>query len=153
MTLTWGGVRPSTYGTTGGDAAQALRRCPDTKTHASSARPRHAAGSSPTIVTHSRIGVPLPASNGSPGRGRPAIWQGLIVALDPGDKAVPLHRAARMEDALHGALGPRLEQRGWTVTIIPFAGYGAPGWVRVMARVVLARPDPRRRPRKIRAWR
>lgn len=40
-------------------------------------------------------------------------------------------------------------------TIIPYPGYGAPGWVRVMARVLLTRPDPRRgrRPETERGWR
>ncbi len=67
-----------------------------------------------------------------------------------------LHRAARIEDAVHRAVGPRLRRRGWRVEIVPYTGYGAPGWVRVMARVLLARiPPPRRRKRaaKLRGWR
>jgi len=44
--------------------------------------------------------------------------------------------------------------RGREVTIVPYAGYGSPEWVRVLCRVVLARPDPRRsRAAKVRGWR
>ncbi|NMR21589.1 DUF2183 domain-containing protein [Cellulomonas fimi] len=32
--------------------------------------------------------------------------------------------------------------RGWRTRIEPYAGYGAPGWVRVMARTVLSPPQP-----------
>jgi phosphatidate phosphatase APP1 len=79
------------------------------------------------------------------------------VALEPASQApVPrLHRAARIEDALHAAVAPRLGQRGWQVMIVAYTGYGGAGWVRIMARVVLARPDPRtrRRPKRLRGWR
>jgi phosphatidate phosphatase APP1 len=75
-------------------------------------------------------------------------------ATDEG-KAVPQpHRAARLEDALHRTVEPRLRRRGRQVTIIPYTGYGSPDWVRVMCRVVLASPDPRRsRAAKVRGWR
>jgi len=78
------------------------------------------------------------------------------VARTPVDKsAAPrLHRAARVEDAFHRAVEPRLRRRGWQVAIVPHTGYGAPGWVRVMARVVLTRLAPRRqRAAKLRGWR
>jgi phosphatidate phosphatase APP1 len=79
------------------------------------------------------------------------------VGLEPVTEAPParLHRAARIEDALHGVIERRARQRGWRVAIVPFTGYGAPGWVRVMARVVLTPvdPRPRRRPEKVRGWR
>ncbi len=66
----------------------------------------------------------------------------------------PLHRGARIEDAVHRAVDPRLRRRGWRVTIVPYAGYGAPGWVRVMGRVLLTRIAPRRkRAAKLRGWR
>jgi phosphatidate phosphatase APP1 len=50
------------------------------------------------------------------------------------------HLAARLEDGFDSAVATRLRARGWTVRIEPYAGYGAPGWVRVLARTVLAAP-------------
>jgi phosphatidate phosphatase APP1 len=70
-----------------------------------------------------------------------------------------LHRAARVEDAVHKVLEGWLRRQGWRVTVVPYTGYGAPGWVRVMGRVMVNRPEaaPRRRrsrkPRKLRGWR
>jgi phosphatidate phosphatase APP1 len=66
-----------------------------------------------------------------------------------------LHRAALIEDRVHAVVDRRLRRRGWRVTIVPFTGYGAPGWARVMARVLLSRPGPRRpgRPSAVRGWR
>jgi phosphatidate phosphatase APP1 len=66
-----------------------------------------------------------------------------------------LHRAALIEDRVHGVLDRRLRRRGWQISIVPYVGYGAPGWVRVMARVTLARPASRqpRRPEVVRGWR
>lgn len=49
-----------------------------------------------------------------------------------------MHVAARLEDGFDRAVAGVLERRGWTVRIEAFAGYGAPGWVRVMARTLLA---------------
>jgi len=84
-------------------------------------------------------------------------------AADSGDKArsatappaVRLHRAALAEDRVHAVLDRRLRRRGWQVAIVPYTGYGAPGWVRVMARVLLTRPasGQPRRPAKVRGWR
>ena len=77
-----------------------------------------------------------------------------------GDAHVPeglvqgLHRAARVEDAVHEFLEPRLRQRGWRDTIIPYTGYGTRSWVRVMARLLLRRAE--RRPegfQAVRGWR
>ncbi|HEX6871849.1 MAG TPA: phosphatase domain-containing protein [Micromonosporaceae bacterium] len=69
-------------------------------------------------------------------------------------EAVRIHRAARVEDALHRAVSPRLRRRGWHVVIVPYTGYGAPGWVRVMGRVRIARIAPApKRPEKLRGWR
>jgi phosphatidate phosphatase APP1 len=91
------------------------------------------------------------------GAGTADVWQGGSVAPESVDQAPAprLHRAARIEDALHGVVAPRLRRRGWQVAIIAYTGYGRPGWVRVMARVVLTRldPRPRRRPAKVRGWR
>ncbi len=50
------------------------------------------------------------------------------------------HVAARMEDALDARIAGHLVRRGWTVRVVPYAGYGGPGWVRVLARTVLAAP-------------
>jgi len=50
------------------------------------------------------------------------------------------HVAARIESAIDRHVGARLRRRGWTVRVEPYAGYGAPGWVRVMARALLAAP-------------
>ncbi|WP_033337974.1 App1 family protein [Catenuloplanes japonicus] len=74
-----------------------------------------------------------------------------------------LHRAARIEDAVHEVVERRLVKRGWEPTVIGYAGYGAPGWVRVMARVLLSRPVPKsgwwarraasQKPQSLRGWR
>jgi len=80
--------------------------------------------------------------------------------VTPGDAHVPealvqgLHRAARVEDAVHEFLEPRLRQRGWRDTVIPYTGYGTRSWVRVMARLLLRRAE--RRPegvQAVRGWR
>ena len=52
----------------------------------------------------------------------------------------PLHRAARLEDAVNVRIARWLWTRGWRLRIVPYTGYGAPGWVRVLARTVLAPP-------------
>jgi phosphatidate phosphatase APP1 len=80
------------------------------------------------------------------------------VSLVPTDVDTALHRAARVEDAVHEVVEGWLRRRGWPVTVVPYTGYGAPGWVRVMGRLMVSRPDdaPRRRsrkPRKLRGWR
>ena len=65
-----------------------------------------------------------------------------------------LHQAARLEDAVYGRLEPRLRQRGWRDTLIPYAGYGTPSWVRVFGRLLLS-PAQREsgRVRAVRGWR
>jgi phosphatidate phosphatase APP1 len=78
------------------------------------------------------------------------------VALVPAGPAAITrpHRAARIEDAIQAVIGRRLLQRGWHPTIVAYTGYGAPGWVRVMGRVLLTRLDPGpRRLEKVRGWR
>ncbi|WP_229715717.1 App1 family protein [Mangrovihabitans endophyticus] len=68
--------------------------------------------------------------------------------------AAPLHRAARIEDALHEVVVRLLRQRGWRPVITAYTGYGGPGWARVMARVVLTRRmQERKRLEKVRGWR
>ncbi|GAB3803303.1 App1 family protein [Micromonospora zhanjiangensis] len=79
------------------------------------------------------------------------------MSLIPAGRAAPprLHRAARIEDAVHQLLERRLRRGGWKARIVAYTGYGAPGWVRVMGRVVLGRLEsrPRRRAEKVRGWR
>lgn len=50
------------------------------------------------------------------------------------------HRSARIEDAVDRWIASRLRRRGWTVRVEPFTSYGGDGWVRVLARAVLAAP-------------
>ncbi len=65
-----------------------------------------------------------------------------------------MHRAARVEDALHRAVEPRLRRRGWQVAIVAYPAYGSTSWIRVMARVLVTRFAPRRKkPAKVRGWR
>ena len=59
-------------------------------------------------------------------RGSAAVWQGSYVTHgSKADAHVPealvssLHRAARVEDAVHDFIEPRLRQRGWRDTIVP----------------------------------
>jgi len=77
----------------------------------------------------------------------------------PGDGAagggVPiLHFAARLEDSIHRWREKRGRKRGLQTTVIPYTGYGSPGWVRVLCRVVLTRGDvASQRVAKVRGWR
>ncbi|MCU1525595.1 MAG: synthase [Microbacteriaceae bacterium] len=66
-----------------------------------------------------------------------------------------LHFAARVEDSVHEFREKRARKRGYTPTVIPYTGYGAPGWVRVLCRVLLTKPAPDGdvRYKKIRGWR
>lgn len=66
-----------------------------------------------------------------------------------------LHRAARVEDAVHARIERRVSEKGWVPAITGYTGYGTPGWARVMARVLMTRPDPRKdRPAElVRGWR
>jgi phosphatidate phosphatase APP1 len=89
------------------------------------------------------------------------MWQGVIVTDgSTGDAHVPpalvpgLRRAARVEDAVHRFMETRLRQRGWRDTVVPYTGYGTSSWVRVMARLLLRRPEQRpQRVQAIRGWR
>lgn len=60
-----------------------------------------------------------------------------------------------MEDAYHEWRERRGRKRGMKTTIVPYTGYGSPGWVRVFCRVVLAKGDEpaRQRAAKVRGWR
>jgi phosphatidate phosphatase APP1 len=50
-----------------------------------------------------------------------------------------LHRAARIEDAIQEFREQRARARGLVPTVIPYNGYGAPGWIRVLCRVLLTK--------------
>jgi phosphatidate phosphatase APP1 len=72
------------------------------------------------------------------------------------------HSAARLDDAINRMRARRARKRGHLATVIPYAGYGATGWVRILARTVLAKePRPgsrigqtyRRREESVRGWR
>ena len=73
-----------------------------------------------------------------------------------------MHRAARIEDAFHEFRARRARKRGFLATVVPYTGYGAPTWARILGRVVLAKdPDRaagpsgthRKREESIRGWR
>lgn len=75
---------------------------------------------------------------------------------------VVVHRAARIEDAIHDLREKRARKRGYLPTVVPYTGYGAPTWVRVLGRVLLTKePRPgsraekkfRKREESIRGWR
>ena len=59
--------------------------------------------------------------------------------MDP--VSTPLHLAARVEDAVQRFRESWGRRRGLVPTIVPFTGYGGTGWVRVLGRVVLRRPE------------
>ncbi len=73
------------------------------------------------------------------------------------------HVAARLEDVVNRLLAGLLRRRGWVPSAHVYDGYGsAPGtpgpypqgWVRVLGRVVMARPEPVPRPVEVRrGWR
>lgn len=65
-----------------------------------------------------------------------------------------MHFAARLEDSVHEWREKRGRKRGLKTTVIPYTGYGSPGWVRVLCRVVLTRGDvASQRAAKVRGWR
>lgn len=66
-----------------------------------------------------------------------------------------LHFAARMEDVVHEFREKRARRRGYLTTVIPYTSYGAPGWARILCRVLLTKPSKSGAVhyRKIRGWR
>ncbi|MDM4761788.1 DUF2183 domain-containing protein [Galbitalea sp. SE-J8] len=66
---------------------------------------------------------------------------------------VLLHRAARIEDAVHRIRARLGRARGLRTTIVPYTGYGSTRWVRVLGRVVLSRAPRHDRPESVRGWR
>jgi hypothetical protein len=76
----------------------------------------------------------------------------------------PMHRAARIEDALNRTAATLLRRRGWTPRVLPYTGYGScptpqgepagAGWVRVLGRVLLSPPGVTDfGERSVRGWR
>lgn len=61
--------------------------------------------------------------------------------------------AARTEDRITHAVTSVLSRRGWIASVVPFTSYGADGWIRVVARAVLARPRGPRTAASTRGWR
>jgi len=51
------------------------------------------------------------------------------------------HLAARVEDEIQLTRQRWRRRRGQVPTVIPYTGYGAKGWIRVLCRVVYAKPD------------
>lgn len=62
---------------------------------------------------------------------------------------------ARLEDRFHRFREKRARRRGLTPIVIPYVGYGSTTWIRVLSRVLLARPgvEDEIRYKKIRGWR
>ncbi len=59
-----------------------------------------------------------------------------------------------LEDRFHRMRERNGRRRGLQPVVIPYSGYGGPGWIRVLCRVVLTRTDARRAtPASIRGWR
>ena len=93
-------------------------------------------------MTHPRPAgrPPAPRDAGPVGDLRTARAEGRVGSQHPLAGARRPHVAARLEDAVDRRLAGVLRNRGWTVRIEPYPGYGAPGWVRVLARALLAAP-------------
>ncbi|MDO7882224.1 App1 family protein [Salinibacterium soli] len=72
----------------------------------------------------------------------------------PEGEPILLHWAARVEDRVHAWRERLGRRRGLITTVIPYTGYAAPGWARVLCRVVLARGAAApTRVEKVRGWR
>jgi len=60
----------------------------------------------------------------------------------------------RVGDAIHGVREGWARRAGRVPTIVPFVGYGGDGWIRVLGRVVLRKPEPPGdRFQSVRGWR
>jgi len=64
-------------------------------------------------------------------------------------------RAAALEDSVHRIRERRGRKRGLVPVVVPYAGYGGSGWIRVLARVLLVKPglDLHRPAKALRGWR
>ena len=65
-----------------------------------------------------------------------------------------IHWFARLEHRFHAWRERRARRRGRTATVVPFPGYGGPGWIRVVGRVLIL-PSTRKRGKdaSVRGWR
>ena len=54
-----------------------------------------------------------------------------------------IHWFARLEHRFHAWREKRARKRGRSATVLPFPGYGGPGWIRVVGRVLIL---PKTRP-------
>ncbi|MCC6270415.1 MAG: DUF2183 domain-containing protein [Microbacteriaceae bacterium] len=75
---------------------------------------------------------------------------------DPSESDEPVRRLpARLEDRFHRFRERRARRRGFTPIVMPYTGYGSTTWIRVLSRVLLARPGTvdEIRYKKIRGWR
>ena len=72
-----------------------------------------------------------------------------------GTEPLALRFPARLEDRYHRFRERRARRRGLTPVVMPYTGYGSTQWIRVLSRVLLARPAAADdvRYRKIRGWR
>ena len=60
----------------------------------------------------------------------------------------------RIDDSIREFREQRARRRGLLPTVIPYTGYGAPGWVRVLGRVLLVgSPDGAPKAESVRGWR
>lgn len=66
-----------------------------------------------------------------------------------------VHRAVRVDQALQRWRARRARDAGKIPEVVPYTGYGSTSWVRVLARVLLAKPTERRDevPTGARGWR
>src|SRR5690554_4558647 len=78
---------------------------------------------------------------------------------NPGESEKPaivkLHIGARIDDAIHNFRELIARKKGHVPTVVPYTGYGATDWVRVMCRVLLDKPSrpAEKSSRKVRGWR
>lgn len=75
---------------------------------------------------------------------------------DLSESDTPVRRLpARLEDRFHRFREKRARRRGLTAIVIPYPGYGSTSWIRILSRVLLARPSAvdEFRYKKIRGWR
>lgn len=61
-------------------------------------------------------------------------------------------RAMRIDDAVREFREQRARRRGLLPTVIPYTGYGAPGWVRVLGRVMMSSKPGRATTESVRGW-
>lgn len=72
----------------------------------------------------------------------------------PSSRPVRIHWFARLEHRFHAWRERRARRRGRTATVVPFPGYGGPGWIRVVGRVlILPKTRGRGKDASVRGWR